>query len=361
MPAGHLAQRLLLHPAGAGAHGRRAARADRRRAAAAASSRAALAWVDAARRSARRWCRCCRSPTTHVEVAHGLLAVDRFALFFKVVFLLAAAHHRADVGALPRDRGRAARRVLLPDPVRDARHDDHGRRHRSHHHLHRPRDDGGVVLHPGRLHQAEPAVERGGGQVLPARRVLARHPAVRHVAAVRPVGHDATCASMATAFAGQERDPRLRARGHPGRRRHRLQDRRGAVPHVGARRLRRGADADHRVPVGRLEGGVVRDAAADLPRGAAVDERRLAAAVRGAGDRHDDGRQRRRADADEHQADARVLVDRARRLPADRRRRRHAARRHGDADLPAGLRVHAARRVRGRRHAAARATSSATS
>src|SRR5215475_8441704 len=29
--------------------------------------------------------------TTHVEVAHGLLAVDRFALFFKILFLAAAA------------------------------------------------------------------------------------------------------------------------------------------------------------------------------------------------------------------------------------------------------------------------------
>jgi NADH-quinone oxidoreductase subunit N len=29
--------------------------------------------------------------TTHVEVAHGLIAVDQFALFFKVVFLIAAA------------------------------------------------------------------------------------------------------------------------------------------------------------------------------------------------------------------------------------------------------------------------------
>src|SRR5438034_5575011 len=29
--------------------------------------------------------------STHVEVAHGLLAVDRFALFFKIVFLGAAA------------------------------------------------------------------------------------------------------------------------------------------------------------------------------------------------------------------------------------------------------------------------------
>src|SRR5690242_10168941 len=27
---------------------------------------------------------------THVEVAHGLLAVDRFALYFKIVFLIAA-------------------------------------------------------------------------------------------------------------------------------------------------------------------------------------------------------------------------------------------------------------------------------
>src|SRR5690349_20041771 len=27
---------------------------------------------------------------THVEVAHGLLAVDRFALFFKILFLVAA-------------------------------------------------------------------------------------------------------------------------------------------------------------------------------------------------------------------------------------------------------------------------------
>ena len=51
----------------------------------------------------------------------------------------------------------------------------------------------------------------------------------------------------------------------------------------------------------------------------------------------------------QHQADARVFVDRARRLSADRHRRRAPyARRHGDARLPVHLRVHAARRVRGR-------------
>ena len=255
---------------------------------------------------------------------------------------------RADVGALPGDRRRQPGRVLLPDPLRDARHDDHGRRHRSHHRVHRPRDDGGLVLHPGRLHQAEPAIERSRGQVLPARRLLARHPAVRHVAAVRPVGHDEP-ARHGDGVRRTGTRPAARAGGHAGRRGHGLQDRRGAVPHVGAGRLRRRADAGHGVPVGRIEGGVVRDAAADFPRGAAVDERRLAPALRGAGDRHDDGREYRGADAVEPQADARVLVDRARRLPADRRRRRHAARRDGDADLSADLLVHAARRVRGHR------------
>ena len=55
------------------------------------------------------------------------------------------------------------------------------------------------------------------------------------------------------------------AGGHPGGRRHGVQDRRGAVPHVGARRLRGRADAGDGVPVGRIEGGLVRDGAADLP------------------------------------------------------------------------------------------------
>ena len=57
-----------------------------------------------------------------------------------------------------------------------------------------------------------------------------------------------------------------RARRHPRGGRHGLQDCRRAVPHVGARRVRRRADADHRLPVGGLEGGVVRDAAADFHR-----------------------------------------------------------------------------------------------
>ena len=149
----------------------------------------------------RRWPCSARRPLSlvpfadaHVEVAHGLIAVDRFALFFKVIFLVAAALTVLMSVRYLEIEGAQPRRVLLPDPLRHARHDDHGRRHRSHHDLHRPRDDGGVVLHPGRLHQAEPAVERGGGEVLPARRVLARHPAVRHVAACTACRARRTCA-----------------------------------------------------------------------------------------------------------------------------------------------------------------------
>jgi NADH-quinone oxidoreductase subunit N len=52
-------------------------------------SRAALGWVTIAVLAATMYS---LTPftSTHVEVAHGLLAVDRFALFFKIVFLLAA-------------------------------------------------------------------------------------------------------------------------------------------------------------------------------------------------------------------------------------------------------------------------------
>ena len=150
--ARNFASRLLLHPAGAGAHGRRAARAGRRRPACRAAAARAARLGHARACSARPSCRSAavRRSTTHVEVAHGLLAVDQFALFFKIVFLVAAAITVLMSMRYLAIEGAIAGRVLLPDPVRHARHDDHGRRHRSHHHLHRPRDDGGVVLHPGR-------------------------------------------------------------------------------------------------------------------------------------------------------------------------------------------------------------------
>ena len=46
---------------------------------------------------------------THVEVAHGLLAVDGFALFFKVLFLARGGADGADVDAVSRNRRREPR------------------------------------------------------------------------------------------------------------------------------------------------------------------------------------------------------------------------------------------------------------
>ena len=79
--------------------------------------------------------------------------------------------------------------------------------------------------------------------------------------------------AIATALAGQESRSAPRPRRHSRRGGHGLQDCRRAVPHVGARRVRGRADAHHRLPLGRVEGGVVCDAAADLHREPADDAR----------------------------------------------------------------------------------------
>src|SRR5499427_5469243 len=52
-------------------------------------SRAALGWVAIAVLAATL-ASLAPFTSTHVEVAHGLIAVDRFALFFKILFLVAA-------------------------------------------------------------------------------------------------------------------------------------------------------------------------------------------------------------------------------------------------------------------------------
>jgi hypothetical protein len=322
--------------------------------------RAALAWVTLAVLGATM---VSLVPFRHtqVEVAHGLLAVDQFALFFKVVFLVAAGitvlmsvRYLEIEGASPGEYYFLILCATLGMMIMAGGIDlitiFIGLE-----------DDGRVVLHPGRLHQAEPAIERGRGQVLPARRLLARHPPLRHVADVRPVGHD--------------QPPRDGDLVRPGSRRTRglvlavilvvagVGFKIAAVPfHMWAPDVYEGAPTPVTAfLVGRLQGRVVRDADPDLRRGAAVDGRRLAAALLDARGHHDDGRQRRRGDAVQRQAHAGVLVDRARRLRADRHRRRDLARHHRHARLPADLRVHAARRVRGHRRCCGGATSPARS
>ena len=270
-------------------------------------------------------------------------------------------HHGADVDPVSRGRGRPGGRVLLPHPLRDARHDGHGRRHRSHHHLHRPRDDGDLVLHPGRLHQAEPAVERSRGQVLPARRVFARHPSVRHVDHVRPVGHD-----------GASRDG---ADSGPGRSAIRgcvlavilvvagVGFKIAAVPfHMWAPDVYEGAPTPITafLSVGSKAASfamLLRIFLEGLP-SSSPDWRLLFWRARR---RHDDRRKPRGADADEHQADARVLLDCACRIHADRHRRRDDTRRGGDADLSVRLRRSCSSAPSPSSCCCAGATSSATS
>ena len=112
----------------------------------------------------------------------------------------------------------------------------------------------------------------------------------------------------------------------------RLQDRGGAVPHVGAGRLPGRADPGDRVPLGRLEGGGLR--AADpllLSRALAAGARRALAARWAAStgrsscwcicDGDHDARQPRGAQPAEREAPARLLEHRARRLHADGLRR----------------------------------------
>ena len=109
------------------------------------------------------------------------------------------------------------------------------------------------------------AVGRGRAEVRHLRRRRLGRDALRHVAALRPRRlhqlHRRSCRPA--------RHARRRRRRWcsavvllPGRLR--LQDRRGAVPHVVPRRLRGRADAGDRVPLGRPQGGRLRAADALL-------------------------------------------------------------------------------------------------
>ena len=114
--------------------------------------------------------------------------------------------------------------------------------------------------------------------------------------------------------ASDRHDADRHARHRVLRRRLRLQGVGGAVPHLGARHLRGRAHADHRVPVGGVEGGWLRrDPVADLRR-LLRPARRVGADDVGAGRADDDGRQPDRPAADQHRPHVRVLVDRPGRL-----------------------------------------------
>ncbi len=238
------------------------------------------------------------------------------------------ARLRAGLRARPRHvEGRA----LHADAVRAARDhaDDLGEQPAGD--LPRPRAAGAVAVRAGRAAPRRRALERGGDEVLRARRAGVGLPAVRHVDAVRRqrhARHQRAGAARRDRPGGQPRVAGARRRVRD--RRPRVQARRGAVPHVGARRLPGRADAGDAADRLRAE---ARDLRRRLPhprRGAAAARGRLAEDADRAGGRVAGARQPHRDRADQPEADAGVLDHRADGLHAARDavgRRRRATRR----------------------------------
>ena len=119
----------------------------------------------------------------------GRYVVDEFSLVLKALFLLAGYV----VVLLRAERDRGGRlppgRVLRAAAQQRARHGDDGARARPGQHLRRARVPVDPGVHAGRVAQARPQEQRGGREVLPARRVRQRGDAVRHEPAVRRDRH----------------------------------------------------------------------------------------------------------------------------------------------------------------------------
>ena len=189
------------------------------------------------------------------------------------------------------------------------------------------------------------AVERGGAEIFRLGRALIGHDAVRHFLYLRLFRNDGfrRCGARRVACRRQHRRD-LRS-GVPDRR-PRFQSLGGAVPHVDAGRLRRLADADHRLLFHGAEGGgdgaVRAGHAAGLSRrdpGVAADRHLRFGAVdvpwRGCRDR-----------PDQYQASDGLQFDFAHGLRADGHCRGHASRHRRRAHLSGDLRRHQRRRFR---------------
>ncbi|MBI4341785.1 MAG: hypothetical protein HY599_00285 [Candidatus Omnitrophica bacterium] len=225
--------------------------------------------------------------------------------------------HRDDAGVLRPLRPSAARRGVLHAPLhRPAGH----ARPRLHERPAAALPRCGAVdllpLHHDRVSEVRRAVHRSGNEVPHHGLGLVGVPGLRLGAALRRHGeHDVCCDPRRTrhpAADARRAGGRAARAGGPG-----VQDRGGALPLVGAGRVRGRPDAGRGVPVGGLEDGG--DRGADpralrrVPAAAAVLGASPVGPLRG----HDVLRQLGRAAADEHQTAAGLLVDRPRGLSAD--------------------------------------------
>ena len=95
------------------------------------------------------------------------------------------AHHPAGQSTLEAGGDRPAG-ILRLHPALALRHDGDGVRRRPARHLPRPGVDVALLVRDGRVQAVRAAPAGGRGQVLHPGLVLLRHPALRHLAAVRP-------------------------------------------------------------------------------------------------------------------------------------------------------------------------------
>ena len=197
--------------------------------------------------------------------------------------------HGADLVRVSGAGAVADPRVLRAVDLRHARHDGDGRWRRSHGDLPRTRADVGRGLRARGSGPAARAVRRGRAQIFPARRVRLGIPAVWHRARVWCHRHDQ---SRSDRWAGQhhgQAEHHVAGRAGALDRGICIQDRGGAVPHVGTGRLRRLAHTGDGVHGDGRKGGRV-CGIVPRPESSLRPGRRLAGHPVVARRRHDDRR-----------------------------------------------------------------------
>ena len=249
----------------------------------------------------------------------GMFVLDRFGLFFKVLILLACRGDDPLLAAVRRRRRRTRRASTTGSSSSRPSGCSSWRRGRTWRPIYIALElDGALAVRPRGLLQAGDEVARGRREVLRPRRVLVGRPPLRPLARLRR-DRNALPRRRRDGARDGGADAAPRRRDHPRRVRPALQDRVGAVPRLGARRVRGRPDADLGLLRGRARSSRPTRSSPGSSSWASVpgasdwtrDHRRL-------GGPHDGRRERRRADADERQAHARLLVDRARGLRAPR-------------------------------------------
>ena len=200
------------------------------------------------------------------EDSFGVVTADNFGLFVNLVLIVGRP---ADGGVLVADhraRSAAGRRVLRDDAVRDRRHDADGAGDRPAGDLPGARDDVDRGLRADR-HPARSAASTEAAFKYFLLGAFASSFFLYGIAFLYGVTGTTNIDSCRTTIAAQSMsgNPMILLATGPADRRLRVQDRRRAVPHVVARRLRRRAGGGHRLHVDRRQGGGDRGVRARVP------------------------------------------------------------------------------------------------